>query len=131
MSEPVRYAIHIRRLLQIKKRPNQFPTYQYKNKESQKLHKSKSQKMKDITSEIKSNRQNIINVKKSFSKKKPPDYFEDKYLYEKEVENVQKQLLDSLIIQNKKLRQKLQVMRNNINFSFRIPRKVEILKDFY
>ena len=114
MSEHVLYAIHIRRLVQIKHRPNQYPTYDiYSRKKG--LKKSGSQIiMKELSSEIKLNKKNISTVKKSFEKKKPVNYEDnDKYLYDKEVENFQKVMVDKLISKNNNLKNKLKLLKNN------------------
>ena len=122
MSNPVRDAIHFRRLLQIKERPNQYPSYTYKKRND--LKKSSSLiKIRELTSEIKINNKNISFIKKSFSKKKPPNYFDDKYLYNREVENVQKQMLDSLINKNKNLKMKLKNMKESFSFLFQTSSK--------
>ena len=112
MSDPIRYAIHIRRLVQIKQRPNQYPTYKQKN-----LRKSESQviiKKNELSSEIKNNQKNISSVKKSFERKKPVNYDDDdKYLFDREVEKVQKEMLNSLLIKNKKLKNQLKSLKEN------------------
>ena len=114
MSEHVLYAIHIRRLVQIKQRPNQYPTYDIYSKKRH-LKKSGSQIiMKELSSEIKLNKKNISTVKKSFEKKKPVNYDdEDKYLYDKEVEKIKKAMVDKLINKNNNLKSKLKLLKNN------------------
>ena len=115
MSDPIRYAIHIRRLVQIKQRPNQYPTYKHKN-----LRKSESQviiKKNELSSEIKNNQKNISSVKKSFERKKPVNYDDDdKYLFDREVEKVQKEMLNSLLIKNQKLKNQLKSLKENYLF---------------
>ena len=115
MSDPIRYAIHIRRLVQIKQRPNQYPTYKQKS-----LRKSESQiiiKKNELSSEIKNNQKNISSVKKSFERKKPVNYNDDdKYLFDREVEKVQKEMLNSLLIKNKKLKSQLKSLKDNYLF---------------
>ena len=109
MSDPVREAIHIRRLIQIKQRPNQYPTYDYNKKK--RLFRSESQIISSLSTEIKKNKKNISNVKKNFKKKKPVNYDDDKYLFDREVENFQKKLVKSLIDKNKMLSNKLQLLK--------------------
>ena len=122
MSNPIRDAIHIRRLLQIKQRPNQYPTYDYNIKKG--LRKSGSQIIiNELSSQIKNNKKNISTVKKSFEKRKPVDYDdEDKYLYDKEVERIQKQMVNTLINNNKKLKNKLKNLKEN-NYYYQTPNK--------
>ncbi len=112
MSDPIRYAIHLRRLGQIKKRPNQYPLYEYRSKK--KLKKSESQATIDkLSSEIKVNQKNILSIQKNFEKKKPVNYECDKYIYDREVEKVQKELVNSLINKNKKLKSQLKILKDN------------------
>ena len=122
MSNPIRDAIHIRRLLQIKQRPNQYPTYDYNIKKG--LRKSGSQIIiNELSSQIKNNKKNISTIKKSFEKKKPVDYDdEDKYLYDKEVERIQKEMVNTLINNNKKLKNKLKNLKEN-NYYYQINNK--------
>ena len=124
MSEPDRYEIHIRRLAQIKKRPNQYPTYDYNNKQKG-LKKSGSQIIiNELSSQIKINKKNISTVKKSFEKKKPVNYNEDdKYLFDREVEFFQKKMVNSLIKKNKKLEDKLKQLKDDNNYIFQTPNK--------
>ena len=112
MSDPIRYAIHLKRLGQIKKRPNQYPIYEYKGK--RKLKKSESQATIDkLSSEIKVNQKNILSIQKSFDKKKPVNYECDKYIYDREVEKMQKEMVNSLINKNKKLKSQLKILKDN------------------
>ena len=123
MSEPDRYEIHIRRLAQIKKRPNQYHTYDYNNKQKG-LKKSGSQIINELSSQIKINKKNISTVKKSFEKKKPVNYNEDdKYLFDREVEFFQKKMVNSLINKNIKLENKLKELKDDYNYIFQTPNK--------
>ena len=125
MSDNVRYAIHIRRLGQIKQRPNQYPTYEYNKKKG--LNKSSSQVIiRELSSEIKLNKKNISSVKKSFEKKKPVNYYDDKYLFDREVEKIQKQMLDSLIKKNNKLKNQLKILKNSNSYIFEYPHKKKL-----
>ena len=112
MSDPVRSSIHIRRLLKIKERPNQYPVYKY-NLENQKS--PKTIKMDKIKLEIKANRRNITTVKKCFGKKRPVNYSDDKYIYDRQVENFQKELLNSLIKKNRELKNELNTLKYGRN----------------
>ena len=105
---PVLFAIHIRRLLKIKERPSQYPSYKstIDNKKCLRI-----RKLDKIRSEIKLNRRSISSVKKSFEKEKPVNYWDDKYIYDREVESFQKIMLKSLISRNKKLNQKLHTLK--------------------
>ena len=77
----------------------------------------------ELSSQIKNNKKNISTVKKSFEKKKPVDYDdEDKYLYDKEVERIQKEMVNTLINNNKKLKNKLKNLKEN-NYYYQTPNK--------
>ena len=106
MSDHIRYAIHIRRLLQIKERPNQYPVYNVEKAKS-----LKKLKMDKILSEIKENKRNIKTVKRSFEKERPVNYDDDRYIYDREVQNLQKELLNHLIKHNRNLNNQLNTIK--------------------
>jgi hypothetical protein len=121
MSDPVRFKIHIQRLGQIKQRNNKYPTYTI----STKGHNSPSPKrikIQKLEKEINQNRINISTIKKVFGKKKPIDYgTKGKYVYEKEVESFQKELIKELIKKNNVLKNEVK----NLKFTNNIYRKYE------
>ena len=76
-----------------------------------KLNKSKSQFLK-LSKKVKANRKNIKSVKKALIKPKPIDYYEEgKYLYDRQIEKIQKLYLDNLKSKNDVLEEKLKVMK--------------------
>ena len=96
MSDPVRYRIHIQRLGQIKQRNNKYPTYTINSKGNNSPSPQKI-KIKTLEKEINKNKINISTIKKVFGRKKPIDYkIKGKYVYEKEIEGFQKQLIKEL-----------------------------------
>ena len=111
MSDPIRYQIHLRRLNQIKQRANNYPVYivKAKGKQSQSPKKIRIDKM---LSEIKTNKKNISTVKKDLNKKKPVNFDEDdKYIYDREVENFQKLFVDQLKNKNKILKKQVKELQ--------------------
>ena len=107
MSDHVRYQIHLRRLNQIKQRVNHYPVYDIKVKGKQSP-SPKKMKIDKIMSEIKTNKANISLVKKELKKKRPVNFNEsDIYIYDREVENFQKQFMDQLIDKNKILKKQV------------------------
>ncbi len=112
MSDDVRYQIHLRILNQIKNRPNQYPIY-IPDIKRRKSPNPNRKEIEQLMSQIKTNTNNISTIKKSFEKKKPVNYDdEDKYIYEKEVEKIQKQMMNQLINKNNNLKTKLKDLQN-------------------
>ena len=109
MSDPIRYQIHLRRLNQIKQRNNLYPVYNI----SMKSNRVSPRKMKidKLSNQIKKNNENITIVKKSFEKKKPGNYQDDIYLYDREVKDFQKKLLNQLIKNNNHLKKELKQLK--------------------
>ena len=114
MSE-VRYQIHLRRLNQIKQRANHYPVYDVKKK---KFQSPKKMKIDKLTEEIKANKASISITKKELGKKKPVNYECDKYIYDREVENIQKQMVNKLIGKNKKLIGELEDLKKDLNKNY-------------
>ena len=119
MSDPVRFRIHIQRLNQIKQRNNKYPTYTI-NSSSHNSPSPQKIKIKTLEQEINKNKVNISTIKKVFGKKKPIDYkIKGKYIYEKEIEGFQKQLIKQLIKKNDVLKTEVKSLKNNNNTIFR------------
>ena len=112
MSDDIRYQIHLKRLNQIKQRPNKYPVYNI-NTKGKNSPSPKKMKIDKLLSEIKTNRINISLVKKGFEKKKPVNYEDDKYIYEREIENIQKKLINQLISNNNDLQNQVQILKQN------------------
>ena len=113
MSDPVRYRIHIQRLGQIKQRNNKYPTYTINSKGNNSPSPQKI-KIKTLEKEINKNKINISTIKKVFGRKKPIDYkIKGKYVYEKEIEGFQKQLIKELIKKNDVLKTEVKDLKNN------------------
>ena len=113
MSDPVRYRIHIQRLGQIKQRNNKYPTYTINSKGNNSPSPQKI-KIKNLEKEINKNKINISTIKKVFGRKKPIDYkIKGKYVYEKEIEGFQKQLIKELIKKNDVLKTEVKDLKNN------------------
>ena len=119
MSDAERFRIHIQRLGQIKQRNNKYPTYTTNSKG----HNSPSPqriKIQSLEKEINKNNVNISTIRKVFGKKKPIDYkIKGKYIYEKEIEGFQKQLIKQLIKKNDVLKTEVKTLKNNNNIIFR------------
>jgi len=112
MSDPVLYQIHLRRLGEIKQRPNKYPVYNIEKK--LKNPSPKKQKIDELLSQIKNNKTNITSIKKGFDKKKPVNYEEDdKYIYDREVEKIQKAMMNQLINNNKNLKSELKTLQKD------------------
>ena len=121
MSDPVRFRIHIQRLGQIKERNNKYPTYTI-NSKGHNSPSPKSIRIQKLEKEINKNKINISTIKKVFGKKKPIDYkTKGKYVYEKEVEGFQKELIKELIKKNNVLKNEVK----NLKFTNNIYRKSE------
>ena len=117
MSDPVRYQIHIRRLFQIKQRPNQYPVYNI-NSKGNRSPSPKKQEMDQIISQIKKNKSNILTIQRDIDRKKPVNYEEDdKYIYDREVEKLQKEMMKQLINKNKVLKNQVKSLQKNF-YSF-------------
>ena len=96
---------HIKKLLQIKLRDNQYlpNVMNINSKPHKKLSKSRSQLL-NLSSQIESNRKHISSVNRALHKKRPVDYYDEgKYIYDREIEKVQKLLMDNLKNKNDKL----------------------------
>ena len=106
MSDDVRYQVHLRRLNQIKQRENHYPVFKF-NPKGKKSPSPRKMKIDQLIYEIKSNQNNITLVKKDLGKKKPVNYDTDRYIYDREVENIQKTLINQLINNNKNLKSQL------------------------
>ena len=111
LSDDVRYQIHLKRLNQIKQRRNHYPIYKIDIK-GNKSPNLKEKKIYQLKTEIKSNDINISLVKKDFQKKKPIYYENDKYIYEREVENIQKKFINQLIKNNNELKKQVKDLQN-------------------
>ena len=125
MSDPVRFRIHIQRLNQIKQRNNKYPTYTINSKgqNSPSPHKLRIQ---TLEKEINSNKINISTIRKVFGKKKPIDYkIKGKYVYEKEVEGFQKQLIKQLIKKNDVLKTEVRSLKNSNSNIFRKSQQID------
>ena len=115
MSDPVRFRIHIQRLGQIKERNNKYPTYTISNK-GHNSPSPKSIKIQKLEKEINQNKINISTIKKVFRKKKPIDYkMKGKYVYEKEIEGFQKELIKELIKKNNNLKNEVKTLKTTNN----------------
>ena len=113
MVDAVQYQMHIRNLGQIKQRQNQYPTYGYSLRKDL-IKNNKEEEMKELKETIQQNNKNINKVKQNIDdKNKPINYEDDEYLFEREVEDIQKQMLSSLEKRNKELKNKLKEMKNN------------------
>ena len=112
MSDDLRYQIHLRKLNQIKQRQNHYPVYKISIK-GNKSSNTKEKKIYQLKTEIKSNDINISLVKKDFQKKKPIYYENDKFIYEREVENIQKKYINQLIKNNKELKKQVKDLQKN------------------
>ena len=116
MTDAVQYQMHIRNLGQIKQRQNQYPTYGY-NLRKDIIKSNKNEEIKELKETIQKNNKNINKVKqKNEIKNKPINYEDDEYLFDREVENMQKQMLNSLEKRNKELKNKLKEMKNNRDY---------------
>ena len=123
MSDSIRYQIHIKRLHQIKQRDNHYPSYNIKTKGYQSP-SPKRMKINKLLSEIKANKISISTIKKDLAKKKPVNFEEDdKYIYDREVENIQKKLYNKLIYNNNNLKSQVKVLQNNNNMNYKYPKK--------
>ena len=119
MSDPVRFRIHIQRLNQIKQRNNKYPTYTI-NSSSHNSPSPQKIKIKTLEQEINKNKVNISTIKKVFGKKKPIDYkIKGKYIYEKEIEGFQQQLIKQIIKKNDVLKTEVKSLKNINNTIFR------------
>ena len=96
---------HKNRLLQIKLRDNKYlpNIININSKPHKKLSKSKSQLI-NLSSQIEYNRRHLNSVNRALHKKRPVDYYDEgKYIYDREIEKVQKLLMDRLKNKNDKL----------------------------
>ena len=111
-DDDLRYQIHIKRLRDIKHRANHYPVYE--TKKGIKSPSPKKMKINQLLSEIKENTINIASVQKRFKKKKPINFDEDdKYMYDREVENMRKKLFSRLITDNNNLKVQVRALHNS------------------
>ena len=108
MEDRITYNIHLKSLGQIKKRPNQYPTYEYNNKCNNK--NSYNKEINSLKTEIKKNNKNIASVKNNLNAKKKKKYNNDQYL--NDIEDIQRQMLNGLINKNNKLKTELKNLKN-------------------
>ena len=108
-------SLHVKKLAQIKVRNNQYlPNNNPSINTHKKLNKSKSQLL-NLSNQVESNRKKLNSVNKALLKQRPVDYYEDgKYLYDREIENIQKLYLDNLKNKNEKLVKELNVMKKKM-----------------
>ena len=105
---------HVKKLAQIKLRNNQYMPNNHLLMSHKKLNKSKSQYM-NLSKKIESNRKHINSVNKALNKRKPVDYYEEgKYLYDRQIENIQKLYLDNLKNNNDKLEKEWNVIKKKM-----------------
>ena len=106
---------HVKKLAQIKLRNNQYLPHKERLMMShKKLNKSKSQFL-NLSNQVETNRKNINSVNKALKKRKPVDYYEEgKYLYDRQIENIQKLYLDNLKNKNDKLEEQLKDMKKKM-----------------
>ena len=109
---------HVKKLLEIKLRINQYlpqeNKYIIKSVTHKKLSKSRSQLM-NLSKNIQSNRKSLNSVNKSLKKQKPVDYYDEgKYLYERDIERVKELLMKNLKNKNDVLENKLKSLKKKM-----------------
>ena len=109
---------HVKKLLEIKLRINQYlpqeNKYIIKSVTHKKLSKSRSQLM-NLSKNIQSNRKSLNSVNKSLKKQKPVDYYDEgKYLYERDIERVKQLLMKNLKNKNDVLENKLKSLKKKM-----------------
>ena len=106
---------HVKKLLEIKLRSNQYlpqeNKYLINSVPHKKLSKSRSQFL-NLANKIQSNRKNLNSVDKSLKKQKPVDYYDEgKYLYERDIERVKELLRNNLKNKNDILENELKSLK--------------------
>ena len=109
---------HVKKLLEIKLRTNQYLPQENKyiihSITHKKLSKSRSQFL-NLSNKIQSNRKNINSVNKSLKKQKPIDYYEEgKYLYERDIERIKELLMNNLKNKNDALENELKSLKKKM-----------------
>ena len=109
---------HVKKLLEIKLRSNQYlpqeNKYLINSVPHKKLSKSRSQFL-NLVNKIQSNRKNLNSVDKSLKKQKPVDYYDEgKYLYERDIERVKELLRNNLKNKNDILENELKSLKKKM-----------------
>ena len=109
---------HVKKLLEIKLRSNQYlpqeNKYLINSVSHKKLSKSRSQFL-NLANKIQSNRKNLNSVDKSLKKQKPVDYYDEgKYLYERDIERVKELLRNNLKNKNDILENELKSLKKKM-----------------
>ena len=109
---------HVKKLLEIKLRSNQYlpqeNKYLINSVPHKKLSKSRSQFL-NLANKIQSNRKNLNSVDKSLKKQKPVDYYDEgKYLYERDIERVKELLRNNLKNKNDILENELKSLKKKM-----------------
>ena len=109
---------HVKKLLEIKLRTNQYLPHENKyvinSVAHKKLSKSRSQFL-NLSSKIQSNRKSLNSVNKSLKKIKPIDYYEEgKHLYERDIERVKQLLMNNLKNKNDILENELKSLKKKM-----------------
>ena len=109
---------HVKKLLEIKLRTNQYLPHENKyvinSVAHKKLSKSRSQLM-NLSNKIQSNRKNLNSVTKSLKKQKPIDYYDEgKHLYERDIERVKQLLMNNLKNKNDVLENELKSLKKKM-----------------
>ena len=109
---------HVKKLLEIKLRTNQYLPQENKyvihSVTHKKLSKSRSQLM-NLSNKIQSNRKNLNSVTKSLKKQKPIDYYDEgKHLYERDIERVKQLLMNNLKNKNDVLENELKSLKKKM-----------------
>ena len=109
---------HVKKLLEIKLRSNQYlpqeNKYLMNSVSHKKLSKSRSQFL-NLANKIQSNRKNLNSVDKSLKKQKPVDYYDEgKYLYERDIERVKELLRNNLKNKNDILENELKSLKKKM-----------------
>lgn len=112
MVDKVTYALHLKHLEQIKSRESQYPSYIYEQKPSCLKKSDKQIKMQQLKNEIKNNKKNIKHIKKITSpENRPPNYDYAEYFLQREIENMQKRQISSLLKKNMGLKSELTILK--------------------
>ena len=109
---------HVKKLLEIKLRSNQYlpqeNKYLINSVPHKKLSKSRSQFL-NLANKIQSNRKHLNSVDKSLKKQKPVDYYDEgKYLYERDIERVKELLRNNLKNKNDILENELKSLKKKM-----------------
>ena len=125
MVDKVTYSMHLSNLNKIRDRTSHYPSYIYPKKLSCFQKSGRQLQIEKIRNEIKENKNQIKEIKQKISpEKRPPNYDDDEFLFKREVDNIQKLIVGSLVNQNKKLKSKL----NNIKNEKYAPKGVKVIK---